>query len=105
MSNPLNFPKQLIKNFQVSPLKIEDIAVNEGGIVSVGGKNYAVYKRSQTEVIILSSVCTHMKCQLQWNSTEKTWDCPCHGSRFNTDGSVINGPAQKPLQRITLPTP
>lgn len=104
MKDPLIYPKQVLKNFQASVTKISDIAENEGGIVAINGKNYAVFKKSATELIILASICTHMRCQIKWNSTQKTWDCPCHGSRFSVEGVVIQGPATKPLQRITLPT-
>ena len=47
----------------------------------------------------LSPVCTHMKCDVAWNAAERTWDCPCHGSRFDVDGAVLNGPAVEALPR------
>ena len=60
----------------------------------------AVYRDDNGKLYRRSAVCTHMGCIVRFNSTEKTWDCPCHGSRFGTDGHVINTPALKPLGTI-----
>lgn len=74
-----------------------DIKTNEGKVIEQNGENLAVYKDEAGKVITLSAVCTHMGCIVEWNGKEKTWDCPCHGSRYNTIGKVINGPAVKDL--------
>ncbi len=50
-----------------------------------------------------SAVCTYMECLVEWNSGDPTWDCPCHGSRLHTDGTVIHGPAKHNLERHELP--
>ncbi len=72
---------------------IEDIPLGEGAIVRRGLKKLAVYKDSQDHVKIFSAICPHLGGIVRWNDGEKTWDCPCHGSRFTTDGKVVNGPA------------
>jgi nitrite reductase/ring-hydroxylating ferredoxin subunit len=78
---------------------VEDIARGEGKVVRVGGERLAVYRDELDALHALSAVCTHLGCLVSFNTAEKTWDCPCHGSRFAVDGSVINGPAARPLPR------
>jgi Rieske Fe-S protein len=62
-----------------------------------GMKHVAVYKDPAGAVTECSAVCPHLGCVVQWNGTEKTWDCPCHGSRFDARGKVINGPSNVDL--------
>jgi len=78
-------------------LSVDDIAPSHGGVVTVDGRNLAVYRDEEGTVHALSPRCTHMGCTVDWNDAEKTWDCPCHGSRYALDGSVIQGPAEKAL--------
>ena len=70
----------------------------EARIIEVGGKKVAVYRDKAGEIYKLSPKCTHMDCSVKWNNLEKTWDCPCHGSRFNYDGKVLHGPANEDLK-------
>jgi Rieske Fe-S protein len=63
----------------------------------------ALYRDHQGELRALSSVCTHLACDVGWNDQDKVWDCPCHGSRFAPSGDVINGPAARPLPRVDIP--
>ena len=75
----------------------QHILPGEGDVIEKDGHKLAVYKREDGEIVVLSAQCTHLHCIVNWNNAEKSWDCPCHGSRFKTDGSVLEGPALKPL--------
>jgi glycine/D-amino acid oxidase-like deaminating enzyme/nitrite reductase/ring-hydroxylating ferredoxin subunit len=75
----------------------EKIAPGQGAIIRESGKPIACYRDPDGDVHRCSAVCTHLSCLVSWNSVEKTWDCPCHGSRFDIDGHVLNGPAVSPL--------
>jgi glycine/D-amino acid oxidase-like deaminating enzyme/nitrite reductase/ring-hydroxylating ferredoxin subunit len=80
----------------VTPGEVADVAeirAGEGAVVRRGVKKFAVYRDQNGTLIERSAFCTHLGCVVRWNSIEKTWDCPCHGSRFHTDGHVVNGPA------------
>lgn len=78
----------------------EALAPAQGAIVKHGGKPAAAYRDSSGRLHILSATCTHMGCHVHWNSLETSWDCPCHGSRYDIDGRVLNGPAVAPLKRL-----
>jgi glycine/D-amino acid oxidase-like deaminating enzyme/nitrite reductase/ring-hydroxylating ferredoxin subunit len=65
----------------------------EGKIVEIEGKRAGAYRDENGDVYIVNTTCTHMGCELNWNAAERTWDCPCHGSRFNYDGTIVEGPA------------
>lgn len=81
---------------------VEDIKPNEGKIITRNGRKLAVFRDREGKWHIRSAVCTHMGCIVDFNKTEKTWDCPCHGSRFTTNGDVLNGPAIKKLPEESL---
>jgi nucleotide-binding universal stress UspA family protein len=81
---------------------LSEIESGEGGIVTVGDHKVAVYRDKKGSVQALSAKCTHMGCTVKWNSAERTWDCPCHGSRFDPTGKVVNGPAERPLAPTDL---
>jgi glycine/D-amino acid oxidase-like deaminating enzyme/nitrite reductase/ring-hydroxylating ferredoxin subunit len=72
---------------------MKEIVKEQGTIIEMHGEKLAVFRDNSGKDHICSAVCTHMKCVVNWNPAEKTWDCPCHGSRFNIDGKVIEGPA------------
>lgn len=81
---------------------LSEILPGEGGIVATGDHKVAVYRTEDGTVTTLSAKCTHMGCTVRWNAAERTWDCPCHGSRFSATGSVVNGPAERPLSPTVL---
>lgn len=72
---------------------VDELAPGEGGVVREGMSKIAAYKKEDGTIVRRSAVCTHLGCLVHWNSFEKCWDCPCHGSQFAPDGEVLNGPA------------
>jgi Rieske Fe-S protein len=80
---------------------VDEIAVGEGAILRRGAIKVAVYRDADGRLHERSAFCTHLGCVVRWNSGEKTWDCPCHGSRFQTDGHVVNGPAINALSTVS----
>ena len=76
---------------------LRDVPRGSGKIIESKAGKLAVYRDERGATTKLSAVCTHMGCVVEWNNAERTWDCPCHGSRFKTDGAVIAGPAESPL--------
>jgi glycine/D-amino acid oxidase-like deaminating enzyme/nitrite reductase/ring-hydroxylating ferredoxin subunit len=81
------------------PTSVAALQPGEGAVLTRSGKRIAAYRDMDGKVHAHSAICTHMGCVLGWNHTDRTWDCPCHGSRFGTDGDVIHGPAVTPLRR------
>jgi glycine/D-amino acid oxidase-like deaminating enzyme/nitrite reductase/ring-hydroxylating ferredoxin subunit len=79
---------------------LEDVAKGEGKLVTVEGDKVAAYRDEQGKIHAVSAVCPHLGCIVAWNSAEKSWDCPCHGSRFSCDGTVLHGPSVKDLESI-----
>ena len=74
-----------------------ELAPGEGGVIERRGEKLAVFVDPKGEQHLFSARCTHLGCTVGWNPAEKTFDCPCHGSRFGSDGEVVNGPAARPL--------
>ncbi|UJH91058.1 FAD-dependent oxidoreductase [Antarcticibacterium sp. 1MA-6-2] len=111
--NPAKASKEFIKeNFDVAAQLVKDwlsrgsdeqlknIPPGEAQVVKIDNKKVAVYRTNGGEFRAFSAVCTHMGCIVNWNNAEKSWDCPCHGTRFDVEGEVLEGPAFDPLQRI-----
>lgn len=82
---------------------VDQIKRGEGAILRRGLAKHAVYRAEDGSIVERSAVCTHVRCIVHWNSFEKCWDCPCHGSQFLPDGSVLNGPAVRPLAMTDEP--
>lgn len=78
----------------------EDVPRGEGRVIRDGAHKIAVYRDPAGELHRRSALCTHLKCVVAWNSAERSWDCPCHGSRFDPYGQVLNGPAVAPLEPV-----
>jgi nitrite reductase/ring-hydroxylating ferredoxin subunit len=72
----------------------------KGAIVDVKGRKVAAYRDEDGKVTCCSPVCTHLGCIVAWNEAERTWDCPCHGSRFKATGEVMSGPAEEDLEKL-----
>ena len=81
---------------------IDRLQPGEGTVLRNGGRDIAVYRSPSGEVMALSPSCTHLGCYVRWNAAETSWDCPCHGSRFDITGEVLVGPATHPLNRVEL---
>jgi glycine/D-amino acid oxidase-like deaminating enzyme/nitrite reductase/ring-hydroxylating ferredoxin subunit len=79
---------------------LKRIQPGNGKVVEVNGKKIAAYRDDNGKIHALSPVCTHAKCFVVWNGEEKSWDCPCHGARYDINGKVLTGPAQVDLQQI-----
>ncbi|GEN83831.1 oxidoreductase [Sporosarcina luteola] len=95
-----NVVGQLIKGKLDSPnRKPEDLAKGEGAVITLDGHRKGAYRDDDGKIHIVDTTCTHVGCEVAWNNGDKTWDCPCHGSRFTFTGEVIEGPAEKPLQK------
>lgn len=87
----------LKRAFAVPDHVLENLTIGEGGIVDMQGQKVGVYKREDGKVFTVSVRCPHLGCQLEWNAQEKSWDCPCHGSRFSYKGKLIDNPAQNDI--------
>jgi glycine/D-amino acid oxidase-like deaminating enzyme/nitrite reductase/ring-hydroxylating ferredoxin subunit len=101
----------VVSNFIKKPFNAEkleelvDLAPGEGKIVKYEGEKIALYKDEDGKIYGISPTCNHMGCSINWNNAEKSWDCPCHGSRFNMYGEMLNGPAVRDQHRIDIEQP
>lgn len=85
------------------PAEVRSLAPGQGTVVDAGGEKLAVHADAAGTLHAISAVCTHLGCTVEFNAADSTWDCPCHGSRFSTDGTVIQGPATADLPTRPVP--
>jgi Rieske Fe-S protein len=99
----LKHQAQVARHFVGDRLRSEEsvdaVEPGEGAVVRVGGERLAVYRDEAGHPHALSARCTHLGCLVAFNAAECAWECPCHGSRFDTDGKVVQGPAVRPLEQ------
>ena len=95
----VDYPYYLIRDrFAGAEAKsLRAVRRGEGKVIERNGAKVAAYRDTAGTVTLRSAICTHMGCTVGWNTAERTWDCPCHGSRFKPTGDVISGPAEAPL--------
>lgn len=102
-----NMLKESVYSLLINKVKdidsaISDIAVGNGAIVEVNGEKIGVYKRDDGEIFTVKPYCKHLGCLVSWNNLEKTWDCPCHGSRYDYMGNIITEPTVKNLDKVDV---
>lgn len=102
-----NMIKQTVISFALEKAEIptgsiEQIPNDSAEILKINGTNVGIYKDTSGNIFAVKPVCSHLGCTLTWNNLDKTWDCPCHGSRYDYTGKLINEPATEHLDRIDL---
>ncbi len=104
VSENLNVGKRFVKDHlsRLGSPPPEELAPGQGGLVDIDGQDVAAYRRPDGSLVAVSAVCTHLGCTVAWNPAETSWDCPCHGSRFDCEGAVIFGPAVADLAPVPI---
>lgn len=99
-----SYPEDFHRNGRSQSIvsSIDDIAPGMGGVIVRGDEKIAAWRDTEGVLHPVSATCTHKGCTVTWNNADNTWDCPCHGSIFAADGTVIHGPARKPLAPAAL---
>jgi glycine/D-amino acid oxidase-like deaminating enzyme/nitrite reductase/ring-hydroxylating ferredoxin subunit len=98
----IDYPYYMIRDRFAGPdaHSLRAVKRGHGQIIERQGHRVAAYRDQAGHVTLRSAICTHMGCTVGWNTAERTWDCPCHGSRFEPTGDVISGPAESPLPKV-----
>lgn len=81
---------------------VDNLSLGEGTVIEENDEKIAVSVDNQGNFNYVKANCTHLNCLVAWNPIEKTWDCPCHGSRFKSDGNIITGPAVRNLEKVNI---
>ena len=92
----------LLNKMKPEKNKFENVPLGDGGIVEIDGEKIGVYKREDGEIFAIKPYCGHLGCLVSWNNLEKTWDCPCHGSRYDYRGNIITEPTVKNLGEVNI---
>ena len=92
----------VIEKFKVPEATLKEIKVGDARVVEVDGKKIGIFKEAEGKLYAVKPVCTHLGCELTWNNLEKTWDCPCHGSRFDYTGKSIYAPSIYELEKVEI---
>ena len=83
-------------------LHLGDISLDSGGIIEINGQKVGIYRSNDDKIYAVNPICTHLGCLLSWNDVDKTWDCPCHGSRFDFTGKSLYDPSFKNLDIFNI---
>ena len=99
-----NILKEVSYSLVINKLKdieeyVKDVKQGEGKIIEIDGQKVGAYRNEKGELFLIKPYCSHLGCMLSWNNLDKTWDCPCHGSRFSYEGKQIYDPAIKDLEK------
>lgn len=92
----------LLNKFKVPEKDLDSIKNDTGAVLEIDGEKLGIYKDKDGNIFSIKPICTHLGCLLSWNNIDKTWDCPCHGSRFDYTGKNIYNPAIKDLDKIEI---
>ena len=99
-----NAVKELLKKLVPFPQmdQLSELAHDDARLVKYEGESLGIFKSSNGKIYAIHPQCTHMKCEVKWNGEEKSWDCPCHGARFDPMGKVLNAPASADLESVDI---
>lgn len=87
----------LLDKFKSANMSFDEIQNDSGSVIEINNQKIGIYKNPEGRVYAVKPICTHLGCLLSWNDVDKTWDCPCHGSRFDYQGRNMYDPAFKDL--------
>ena len=98
----LDSVKPLAQKVSTHAPRVADLAPGEARIIRAKGHNVAAFRDPGGKLHCVDAKCTHLGCTVGFNNAERSWDCPCHGSRFTVDGDILHGPATDPLPQLDI---